>query len=155
MAWATTDDVNSLTGVTAGQDDIDQAQGIIEVATRLTESQVGTDDARLPWLRKAVAYQAAFIDRNPDLFGTIELQSERIGVDQTRRTRDGDPYASVLAPLAKQALVAGGMDPTDKAPPDPGYGFPPASEEPSDLTHETFRRRPTHLIIDGEEVAIR
>lgn len=156
MAWANETEVSNLTGVAVGERMLAQAQGIIEVAAGLTEEQVGPADARHPWMLRAVAYQAAFLAENPDAFGVLDVASEHVE-SHVYRTRDGDPYAAVLAPLAKQALVRAGIDVTGDGPPNPAFSFPPADDVPNDLTHGTASPwRPSYLVLDdGTEVSLR
>lgn len=156
MAWTTVQAVRLLTGALVEVDTVTAAQGIVEVAAGLTEADVPPSDPRAPWLAKAVGYQAAFIADHPDLFGQLDVHTEEVEGSRIR-TRDGDPWAATLAPLAKQALVAAGFDPTVTAPTAgvPAGLFPPAPDTIADLHHARTSRRPSTLIRpDGTTVEL-
>ncbi len=103
MVWATAEDVQALTGKVVGDDVIQQATGVIELSQggRLAALDSTTVSGRnLDWLRRAVAYQAAWMVDQPGSF-------ERM--DVTTSTQDGasatmKPDALVLAPLARRCL---------------------------------------------------
>jgi hypothetical protein len=103
MAWATVQDVDDLTGVTVTTDQLAYAQAIIEIHVSRTED-VPADSISvrdLLWLKRAVAYEAAWIPANPDLFTRIEhVTLLQDGVE----TRDLPPDALTLAPMAKRAI---------------------------------------------------
>lgn len=133
--WATPGDVTGLTGVTVSQAQLSIATGIIELVTGVTEQDMADGDARLPWLTRAVAYQAAFIHDHPDLFGALDVDRERLG-DHTIDLRDGDPFAATLAPLAKIALARAGWDVQVQGtpePPGPRFAFPATPQPIGDL----------------------
>lgn len=101
MAWATVLDVNTYTNSTVSQEDIEQAQAIIELFSGTTEDAdiVGTKNLRL--LRMAVAYQAAWLTAHPDAFTNIDITSmQQDGVNFT----NAHDNAGILAPLAKRCL---------------------------------------------------
>lgn len=101
-AWATPADVSELTGATATDTQIAQAQGIIETfsgrvgaAVNFTVSAGSTE-----WLRRAVAYQTVWMLAQPGLFERSDLDaSSQDGVTVKFR---GD--GAMIAPLAKKAL---------------------------------------------------
>lgn len=100
--WATTADVLSLTGTTATQAQVDQANAVIEViggkVYTLANAHVGTRDTE--WMRRACAYQAAWMLSQPDMFARLDLSA----VTQEGRAVGLKEHALVLAPLAKKAL---------------------------------------------------
>jgi hypothetical protein len=102
MTWASESDVVTLTGSPADAVKLAQAQATIELAIGRTEAK-GTAEmtARdLDWLRRAVAYQAAWMAGQPDLFQRLEVKS--LSQDGMSATFKGD--ALVLAPNAKRAI---------------------------------------------------
>lgn len=107
--WATVDNVRTVTGVEVDDDLLTRAQAVIEtVADRPASAvQVMLDsDARR--LRSAVCYQAAYMNRNPDLLITGDVTS--LSADDVSITfRDGTVgdggLARLVAPLALLALA--------------------------------------------------
>lgn len=104
MAWATTAETLSYTGIAVSQDNIDAAQAMIELFADVTEASsiAGNISAKnLRLLKLAVAYQAAWMTSQPDLFTRTD-----VGL----MTQDGisftSPHANsdVLAPMAKRAI---------------------------------------------------
>lgn len=99
--WATTADVLSLTGVTVSS--TDQANAVIEMHAGRTylvaAAKTGTID--LEWMRRAVAYQAAWQLGQADLFTRLDFEA----VGKERGTPVAiTPTAMTLAPLARMAL---------------------------------------------------
>lgn len=104
MAWATTAETLSYTGIAVSQDNIDAAQVMIEVFADVTEasSDAGNISPKnLRLLKLAVAYQAAWMTSQPDLYTRSD-----VGL----MTQDGisftSPHANsgILAPMARRAL---------------------------------------------------
>jgi len=104
MTWATTADTLSYTGITVNQDTLDSAQAMVELFADVTETSsdaglISTKNLRL--LRLAVAYQAAWMTNQPDLFTRSD-----VGL----MTQDGvsftSPHANsaIIAPMAKRAI---------------------------------------------------
>jgi hypothetical protein len=103
MTWATVQDVDDLTGVTVTAEQLAMAQAIIEIHVSRTEDvPVDTITMRdLRWLMRAVAYEAAWLPSNPDLFTRIDhVTLLQDGVE----VRDLPPDALTLAPMAKRAI---------------------------------------------------
>lgn len=100
--WATTDDVLSLTGTTVTDAQLAQANGVVEVHSgRLYVDAVertGTRD--IEWMRRAVAYQAAWLTAQPDAFSRLDLTQ----VTQEGRAIGLKEHALTLAPLTERAL---------------------------------------------------
>lgn len=99
--WATTADVQALTGVAVIS--TDSANAIVEMhAGRVyatASAHTGTRDTE--WMRRAVAYQAAWMAAQPDLFSRLDFT--QVGKER------GSPVAlaesaMTLAPLARVAL---------------------------------------------------
>lgn len=104
MAWATTSDVTTYTGLNATAAQVEQAQAIIEIFADTTEdaSNAGNISPKnLRLLKLAVAYQAAWITQHPDAFTNIDLtQVQQDGVVATMQHNN----ALVLAPMAKRCI---------------------------------------------------
>jgi hypothetical protein len=101
-AWATIADVFSLTGFTATQAQVDQANGAIELhggrIYSLALANTGTRD--IEWMRRAVAYQTPWQASQPDMFTRLEMEA----ISATGRPVPITPAALTLAPLARRAL---------------------------------------------------
>lgn len=103
MGWATVAEVKDITGETVSDRDRATAVGIIETLTGVFEGadRPDTTDRDKAWLKRAVAYQAAFVKDNPDLFSRNDVTSA--GQDgQSANFRNVD--AHILAPLARKAI---------------------------------------------------
>lgn len=100
--WATAADVASLTGATVTDPQLTQANAAIELhAGRLYADAVtrtGTRD--IEWMRRACAYQAAWMLSQPDMFTRLEMQA----ISATGRPVPIIASALTLAPLARRAL---------------------------------------------------
>lgn len=100
--WATASDVVSLTGQGVTQTQLEQANGVIELHAgkiyTLAAVNTGTRDAE--WMRRACAYQAAWMLSQPDMFARLDLNA----LTQEGRAVGLKEHALVLAPLAKRAL---------------------------------------------------
>lgn len=96
--WATIAGVAELTGATVTDADLAKAGGIIDLFAGRTYAAVARTGSRdAGWLRAAVAYQAAWMPTQPDLFGRMDYTA----------VPDGAPVTvtgMVLAPMAKWAL---------------------------------------------------
>lgn len=104
MAWATTTDVATYTGVTVTAAQVEQAQGVIEILADVTED--ASDDGlisskNLRLLKRAVAYQAAWMTQHPDMFTNLDASS--LSQDQVAATLRHD-NALILAPWAKRCI---------------------------------------------------
>ena len=103
--WATAGDVTTLTGVTAFAFQVEQANAVIELhAGRIydpvnTPLRVGAHD--IEWMRRAAAYQAAWMVSQPDVFARLDLTEVPVGTSTPVKTRE---TAMTLAPLARRAL---------------------------------------------------
>jgi hypothetical protein len=102
MAWATIEEAQQYTGISVGQDNIEAAQGIIEMfadVTELSNEKISTKNLRL--LKMAVAYQAAWMSDHPDLFTHVDISTMlQDGIQFT----NAHANSGVLAPLAKRAI---------------------------------------------------
>lgn len=103
MAWATPDDVRSLAGRDVDSTLVDQAQGVIELTVggrlaTLTSDTVST--GTLDWLRRAVAYQAAWMASHPDYYDRMDVSS----FSQDGLSANLKADALTLAPLARRCL---------------------------------------------------
>lgn len=101
QAWATTADVQTMTGQTVSGDVVTQAQTIIEMLvgrTYVATSRIGSRD--IEWLKRAVVYQAAWLLGQPDAFQRMDLQS----LATRGRGLMLNPNGITVAPMAKWAL---------------------------------------------------
>lgn len=100
-AWASAQDVITVTGVTASEQQLAQAQAAIEVFTnRMFLDTVRMRTRDVYWLGRAVAYQAAWIVGQ---FGLeTRLDATQIQQDGVSTTLKGDGLT--LAPMAAKAL---------------------------------------------------
>jgi hypothetical protein len=100
--WAQLADVTSVTGQTVTTEQLFMANTIIEIISgrlyAVSNTLIGARNKE--WLKRAVAYEAAWIPRNPDLFGRLDLTS----LSQENRTVGLKELSLVLAPLARHAL---------------------------------------------------
>jgi len=106
-AWCNAAGVRKVTGVDTDDEIVMIAQGHIELyinrVWRATDA-IGSD---YTWLRRAVAYQAAFVDKNPDQFtGVAGIKSIKQGDNQIQydTSTTGDEEV-LIAPLAKIACA--------------------------------------------------
>lgn len=98
--FATVSEVLAITDVSVDNATVLKAQGIIETAAgRPEESITNADD--LLWLKKATAYQCAYMENDPtSVFEQPNLESTTQG-DNKMVFGDKDVW---LAPLAERAL---------------------------------------------------
>lgn len=99
--WATPTDVDEIAGVVATDAEVKLAQAVIEtVVGRTSEATARISSSDLGWLKRAVAFQTAWMQEQPDLLTRTETDTQtQDGAHQTYR-RD----SHVLAPLARRAL---------------------------------------------------
>lgn len=103
VPWATVDDVATLTGRTIDQAGVAQATAVIELTNGGRQAMLDPDWVSprvLDWLRRAVAYQAAWMASQPDYFERMDLKS--LSQDGVAAVFKGDSI--LLAPLAKRCL---------------------------------------------------
>lgn len=102
FSWASLGDVTAITGVSVSALEIAQAQSIIDLVTNRTPAASASMRLRdIEWLKRAVCYQAVWIDAQPDLF----TRSSMLEVAQDAVTGKYASKASIyLAPLAERAL---------------------------------------------------
>ncbi|MFB7111731.1 hypothetical protein [Streptomyces sp. NPDC056291] len=103
--WATTADVLDITGVTVTEAQLTRAQHVIDMVSGRTydihDLLVAENRRRdLYWLKLAVAYQAAWMIAQPDMFTRMNVTR----VDQDMSEAEMGASALVLAPLARRAL---------------------------------------------------
>lgn len=104
MPWATTGDVTTYTGVTATQEQVVQAQAVIEMFADTSEDasiagNLAPKNLRL--LKLAVAYQTAWLIQHPDWATSMDTSS--ISQDQVSATFL-HANAGILSPLAKRCV---------------------------------------------------
>lgn len=101
--WATAADVLSLTGATVTDAQLTQANAALELhAGRLyTDAVTRTGTRDIEWMRRACAYQAAWMLSQPDMFSRIDMSA----MTQGGRAVGLKDHALVLAPNAKRALA--------------------------------------------------
>jgi hypothetical protein len=102
--WATAADVLSLTDVTVTDPQLTQANAALELHAgrvyTLAADRTGSRDTE--WMRRACAYQAAWMPGQPDVFTRldyIEVAKETGAATKVTAT------AMTLAPLARKALA--------------------------------------------------
>lgn len=101
--FVTTDDVLRITGTAVSNDQITVAQHIIEMASNRRSKASGDMTSRdLHWLKLAVAYQSAYIDKHDELFTMADVESLSQG-DFSVSFR-GNAEEALIAPLARKAL---------------------------------------------------
>lgn len=101
--WAAALDVQQLTGKVVGDDDVLQAQAVVELLGGALVTAAGASvlsTRNLDWLRRAVAYQAAFMVEYPDYFTRMDVSV--FTQDGTSATIKADGL--VLAPLARRCI---------------------------------------------------
>ena len=104
MAWATDDDVVTITGREATQEALAGAQVIVEIFSGTTElasddELISTRNLRL--LKNAVAFQAVWLDAHPDVLEAMDVQ----GVSQDGlNAQYATANAHLLAPLADRCI---------------------------------------------------
>lgn len=101
MTWATDTDVSEITGVTVDAVTLAQAQAIVELYVGRTEGAQVWPVATATWLKRAVAYQAAWMPSQPDIFSR---SSTKGSMSQDGATVEFTADGRWLAPLAKRAL---------------------------------------------------
>ena len=102
MTWASAADVLALTGETVTDPQVAMAQGIVELFAGTDEDADADQSARaLKCLKRAVAYQAGWMNTQIDLFARLEVTTlSQDGVSLQPATVD----AQLLAPLAGRWL---------------------------------------------------
>lgn len=100
-SWATVADVAEITGSTVTDEKVDLAQSMIEVRIGRIGDQTAYISTRdLAWLKRAVSFQAAWLNAHPDVLTRLDATS--VAQDGASAQVRGDGL--VLAPLAKTAL---------------------------------------------------
>lgn len=101
--WASVADVSVYTGATVTDAQLAQAQLQIELRVgRTPASNAYLSASTLRWLKAAVAYQAAWMVAQPDLFTRSEVKD--FGAGSTGDSVAFKPDSQMLAPLARRAL---------------------------------------------------
>jgi hypothetical protein len=100
-AWATPQQVIDITGVSVTDAQLSQAQSSIEMfSNRIYDDTARIRTRDVYWLRKAVAYQAAWQKSQYDLHTRLDANQ----VQQDGVVASLNATAMVLGPEAKQAL---------------------------------------------------
>lgn len=98
--YATVDEVNEISGVSVDLATLKKAQAVIETASGRPEELV-TDTTDLIWLKKATAYQCAYMEEDPtSVFEQPNLESYSHGDD--KMVVGNKPLW--LSPLAQKAI---------------------------------------------------
>lgn len=102
VAWATTGEVLTYTGIEVSEAELQQAQFIVELFSDATEdANDNISSKNLRFLKMAVAYQAAFMTEHPDLFTHVDVSTMlQDGLQFVR----GHENAFLLAPFARRAI---------------------------------------------------
>jgi hypothetical protein len=100
--WAQIADVLAITGVTVTQLQLAQANAIIEIFARRTYAlaapHTGTRD--LEWMKRAVAFQAAWMPGQPDIWTRLDVTM----ISEGRKSIGLKEQTLMVAPLARMAL---------------------------------------------------
>lgn len=100
-SWAQTADVETFTGFAVTDAQVMQAQAVIDMfsaRTHLSAARIGARD--LYWLKLAVAYQAAWMTAQPDVFSRLDFST--MTMENRAVALQGDTLR--VAPLASKAL---------------------------------------------------
>jgi len=98
--FATIDEVNEIAGVSVDNATLLKAQAIIETASG-RPAELVTDTTDLLWLKKATAYQCAYMEEDPTtVFEQMNLESVTQG--QNKMVFGNKPVW--LAPMAQAAI---------------------------------------------------
>lgn len=103
MAFATTQDVRELTGVSVNDEQIARGQAMVELYSNRGPDafeSLSTKDQRL--IKRATAYQVAYMDAHPELFAQMDVAAQS-QTDLSVSFRQ-DETAALIAPLARMAL---------------------------------------------------
>jgi len=99
--WASLSDVASITNKDVAEEDLLSAQFIIEMVVNRTPNATKIGQRDLIWLKRAVAYQTAWMKENPDIFSRHKvLGIQQDGVNTMFASKD----AVYLGPLAIRAI---------------------------------------------------
>uniref|UniRef100_UPI001F3C9399 hypothetical protein n=1 Tax=Streptomyces alboviridis TaxID=67269 RepID=UPI001F3C9399 len=98
--YATIADVEEIAGITVDTATLTKAQAIIETASGRPAEQV-TNETDVLWLRKAVAYQCAYMEEDPT---AVYEQPNMESVTQGQNKMVFGDKAVWLAPLAERAI---------------------------------------------------
>lgn len=100
--WAQIADVLALTGVTVTQLQLTQANTIIEIFARrlygVASTRTGTRD--IEWMKRAVAFQAAWMQGQPDFFTRLDVTT----ITEGRKSIGLKEQTLMVAPMARMAL---------------------------------------------------
>lgn len=98
--WATVAEVTEITSVTVTDQQLALANTVIELLVGRTADATAIRERDLRWLKRAVAFQAAWSVDQPDLLTRTETNQQiQDGQHATFR-----PDSHLLAPLARRAL---------------------------------------------------
>lgn len=104
MAWATEDDVVSITGREPSPENLALAQTIVELFSGTTEFASDEDlisSRNLRLLQRAVAFQAIWLDTHPDVLDAMDVE----GVSQDGlNAQYANVNAHLLAPFANRHI---------------------------------------------------
>lgn len=103
-SWATPVEATAITGLNITQSEIDIAQAILEIWVGIIETdRIANMKSRdISYLKKSVAYQAAWMKSKPELFGRSDV--DQVIQDSFQYTK-ADQDTHVLAPLAKASIM--------------------------------------------------
>jgi hypothetical protein len=100
--WAQIADVAAITGITVTQQQLAQANSIIEMFARRTAAlgyaNTGTRDQE--WMKRAVAYEAVWLNGQPDLYTRLDVTM----ISEGRKSIGLKEQTLMIAPLARKAL---------------------------------------------------
>lgn len=99
--WATPADVLALTNVTVAATDMPNAVVEMHAGRTYLAASTKTGSIDVEWMRRAVAYQAAWMSGQSDMFTRLDF--EAVGKERGSAVAI-TPTAMTLAPLARMAL---------------------------------------------------
>lgn len=106
MSWATVEETLTWTGATVSQAELEAAQGLVEMFAGTTElaSDAGNiSSTNLRHLKKANAYQAAWMQEHPDVFTAMDISEMAEGSGSGMSITLAN-NGVILAPAARMAL---------------------------------------------------
>lgn len=107
MSWPTIAETLTWTGATVSQAELEIAQAVVEEFAGTTEeaSDAGRiSTTNLRHLKKAVAFQAAWMQEHPDFFSAMDISSMAEGSGSGMRIDLANTSATFLAPFARMCI---------------------------------------------------
>lgn len=103
-AWCTVDDVMGTTGQTVDITDVMQAQIIVEGFINRVWRSTDSTHRDFVWLKRAVVYQALFVNQHPEIFSMMDVASLQQDVLSTTFRDEASFYVAPLTQMFCQRL---------------------------------------------------